>query len=53
MTVFLVLAAALGLVAAGIAGLRARLRPGGGDAIRLVTSSYLGAQRFLTGPREI
>ena len=36
------------LVAAGIAVLRARSRTQGADAIRLVTSRYLGAKRFLT-----
>jgi len=48
MTTLAVLGAALALVAAGVAVLRVRLRPGGGDAIRLVTSRYLGAKRFLT-----
>lgn len=37
------------LVAAGLALIiRWRAQPGGGDAIRLVTSRYLGAKRFLT-----
>jgi len=37
------------LVAAGMALLVARrTRAGGSDAIRLVTSRYLGAKRFLT-----
>jgi flagellar biogenesis protein FliO len=43
-----VLAAAAALVAAGVAILRGRSRAAGGDAIRLVTSRYLGAKRFLT-----
>ena len=38
----------LALVGAGVAILRARGRAGGGDAIRLVTSRYLGGKRFLT-----
>jgi flagellar biogenesis protein FliO len=37
------------LVAAGVAILLARRnRPGSGEVIRLVTSRYLGAKRFLT-----
>jgi flagellar biogenesis protein FliO len=40
---------ALPLGAAGVAVLRARRgAAGGGEAIRLVTSRYLGAKRFLT-----
>jgi flagellar biogenesis protein FliO len=41
--------AALGLAGAGVAVLRARRgHPRGGDAIRLITSRYLGGKRFLT-----
>jgi len=48
-TAALVWLAAAALVAAGVAVLRARrAQGGGGDAIRLVTSRYLGAKRFLT-----
>ena len=37
------------LIAAGLAVLHARrARPSGGEAIRLVTSRYLGGKRFLT-----
>jgi flagellar biogenesis protein FliO len=39
----------VGLVAAGVILLRTRRgRMAGGDAIRLVTSRYLGGKRFLT-----
>ncbi len=39
----------VGLVAAGVVLLRTRRgRMTGGDAIRLVTSRYLGGKRFLT-----
>ena len=49
MTALLAWAAAAALVAAGIAVLRARRTThAGGDAIRLVTSRYLGGKRFLT-----
>jgi len=43
-----VLVVAALLVGAGVAILRARGRAAGGDAIRLVTSRYLGGKRFLT-----
>jgi len=46
--VLAVLVVAVALIAAGIALLRARSRSTGADAIRLVTSRYLGAKRFLT-----
>ena len=49
MTTVLLWAIAAALIAAGIAILRARQsRAGGSEAIRLVTSRYLGAKRFLT-----
>lgn len=49
MTSAIVWALAAALMAAGVAILRARrVRGGGGDAIRLVTSRYLGGKRFLT-----
>jgi flagellar biogenesis protein FliO len=47
-TTIIVWAIAAALVAAGVAILRARKARGGGEAIRLVTSRYLGAKRFLT-----
>ncbi len=50
MTVFLVLAAALGLVAAGIAVLRAR--PGPAAATRL-SAARREPREHRTGPREI
>ena len=43
-----VLIVSVALVAAGLAVVRARTRGGGAEAIRLVTSRYLGAKRFLT-----
>ena len=49
MTTVVVWAIAAALVAAGVAILRAqKARGSGGEAIRLVTSRYLGAKRFLT-----
>ena len=48
MTTVIVWAIAAALVAAGVAILRARQVRSGGEAIRLVTSRYLGAKRFLT-----
>ena len=48
MTMLPVLVVAALLVIAGVAILRARGRSAGADAIRLVTSRYLGAKRFLT-----
>jgi flagellar biogenesis protein FliO len=48
MSMLPVLVVAALLVAAGVAILRARGRHGGADTIRLVTSRYLGAKRFLT-----
>jgi flagellar biogenesis protein FliO len=48
-TTIVVWAIAAALVAAGVAILRARrTRSGGAETIRLVTSRYLGAKRFLT-----
>jgi flagellar biogenesis protein FliO len=48
-TTAIVWALAAALVAAGVAILRARrVRGGEGEAIRLVTSRYLGGKRFLT-----
>jgi flagellar biogenesis protein FliO len=48
-TTVVVWAMAAALVAAGVAILRARqTRNGGSETIRLVTSRYLGAKRFLT-----
>jgi flagellar biogenesis protein FliO len=47
-TTVIVWAIAAALVAAGVAILRARQARSGGEAIRLVTSRYLGAKRFLT-----
>jgi flagellar biogenesis protein FliO len=48
-TTLLVWTAAISLVAAGIAVLRAkRAAASGGEAIKLVTSRYLGGKRFLT-----
>ena len=49
MTSVIVWALAAALMAAGVAILRARrARSGGSEAIRLVTSRYLGGKRFLT-----
>ena len=49
MTSAIIWALAAALVAAGVAVLRARRARGGqGEAIRLVTSRYLGGKRFLT-----
>jgi flagellar biogenesis protein FliO len=49
MTTLVAWCAAVVLVAAGVWLLLARrTRPGGSEAIRLVTSRYLGAKRFLT-----
>jgi flagellar biogenesis protein FliO len=49
MTPLVAWCAAVALVAAGMWLLIARrARPGGSEAIRLVTSRYLGAKRFLT-----
>ena len=49
MTTLLVWAAAVSLVGAGVAIVRAKRVPAaGGDAIKLVTSRYLGGKRFLT-----
>ena len=49
MTALVAWVAGVGLVAAGVALLRTRRgRAAGGDAIRLVTSRYLGGKRFLT-----
>ena len=48
MSMLAVLVIAAALVAAGVAVLRARARAGNGEAIRLITSRYLGGKRFLT-----
>jgi flagellar biogenesis protein FliO len=48
MTTLFVWSAALALVGVGVVLLRQRRVHSGGEAIRLVTSRYLGGKRFLT-----
>lgn len=48
MTTLLACTLGAALVLAGLALLRARQGTRGGDAIRIVTSRYLGGKRFLT-----